>query len=370
MKTRIILITLTTALLLSAYFVFAVGTSFQDVLDTPAATNAHAAKQMLVGVTLAGKRMISVGLHGHIVYSDDQGKSWTQAAVPVSCDLLAVHFPTPKDGWVVGHDGVVLHSADAGATWSKQFDGRAAAQVMEVHYFNKESCSGCHAAPELPPVKGPTSAESACLMAEVKKFTNQGPDKPFLDVWFENEKTGFVVGAFSLIYRTDDGGKSWVPWYDRIDNTRHFHLNAIRKIGEDIFIASEQGTLFKLDQKKGRFTAIKTPYTGTLFGITGKPGALVAFGMRGNAFLSRDGGTNWQKIETGVESGVTGTVVTEEGKIILTSQGGNVLVSSDDGASFTKVKIDQPTPTNAVAAFDKNTLALVGQRGVTVQSIK
>lgn len=360
-----------TAIVLPASFAFAVAVaSFQDVLDTPSAKSTHAAKQLLVGVTLAGKRIVCVGQHGHIVYSDDMGKGWTQGAVPVSSDLLAVHFPTPQEGWAVGHDGVVLHSADAGATWSKQFDGRAAAQVMEVHYFNKDTCSACHAAPELPPPNRPMSAESACLMMEIKKFTEQGPDKPFLDVWFENEKTGFIVGAFSLIYRTDNGGKSWVPWYDRIDNPRHFHLNAIRKIGDDLFIVSEQGTVFKLDQKKGRFTAIKTPYSGTLFGIVGKPGALIAFGMRGNAFLSRDGGTNWQKVETGVQGGVTGATVTEEGKIILTSQGGQVIVSSDNGASFIRVKIDQPPPTNAVIAFDKNTLALVGQRGVMVQSIK
>ena len=41
--------------------------------------------------------------------------SWQQADVPVSSDLVAVPFPTPTHGWAVGHDGVVLHSADAGA---------------------------------------------------------------------------------------------------------------------------------------------------------------------------------------------------------------------------------------------------------------
>lgn len=370
MISKKLLTALMTAIVVPASLTFA-AVAFQDVLNTPAAKSTRAPKQMLVGATSAGKRAVCVGPSGRIIYSDDEGKNWTQATVPASSDLLAVHFPTPQEGWAVGHDGIVLHSGDAGATWTKQFDGRAAAQVMEVHYFNKDTCSACHAAPELPlPSNRPMNTEAACLMTEIKKFTDQGPDKPFLDVWFENEKTGYIVGAFSLIYRTDNGGKSWVPWYDRIDNPKHFHLNAIRKVGSDLFIVSEQGTVFKLDQAKGRFAAIKTPYSGTLFGITGKQGALVAFGMRGNAFLSRDGGTNWQKIDTGVQGGVTGSVVTEEGKIVLTSQGGQVLVSSDDGASFARVKIDQPVPTNAATAFNKNTLALVGQRGVTVQSIK
>ncbi|TWJ11095.1 WD40/YVTN/BNR-like repeat-containing protein, partial [Geobacter argillaceus] len=103
---------------------------FQDVLDTPAAKSSHAAQTLLTSVTLAGTRVVGVGQHGHIVYSDDRGKNWTQSTVPVSSDLLAVHFPSAQKGWAVGHDGVVLHSSDGGANWVKQFDGRAAAQVL------------------------------------------------------------------------------------------------------------------------------------------------------------------------------------------------------------------------------------------------
>ena len=320
--------------------------TFKDVLDLPSAASRHAATSLLIGVAMAGTRIVGVGQHGHIVYSDDQGKKWLQATVPVSCDLVAVQFPTPQKGWAVGQDGVVLHSVDGGATWVKQFDGRAAAKLMESTY-----------------------AGSAASI-EIQEFSSQGADKPFLDVCFENETTGFIVGAFSLIFRTTDGGKSWTPWYDRIDNPRRFHLYAIRSIGQDIYITAEQGTVFKLNRQADRFTAIKTPYPGSFFGITGKPGVLLAFGMRGNAYRSRDNGSNWQKVETGVPVGLVGATVTGDGKLILVSQGGHVLVSSDDGASFTLVKIGQPTPAAAVVALGPGAVALVGPLGVKVQSIK
>ena len=88
-----------------------------DPLLVPAITSAKASQAMLLSVTQAGARLVAVGEHGIIVYSDNQGKSWTQAAVPVSVTLTAVFFPDPQVGWAVGHDGVVLRSQDGGKTW-------------------------------------------------------------------------------------------------------------------------------------------------------------------------------------------------------------------------------------------------------------
>lgn len=320
---------------------------YRDVLDTGAISSRLAAKSLLNGVTLAGKRLVCAGQRGHIVYSDDQGKSWTQASVPVKCDLLALHFPDATNGWAVGHDGVVLHSSDGGATWAKQFDGRGAAQVMEKYYGSQPA-----------------------LTAEIQSYVAQGSDKPFLDVWFENASTGYIVGAFNLIFKTGDGGKSWTPWFDRIENPKRLHLYAIRPVGQELYITGEQGSVFRLDRQKERFQALTAPYKGTFFGLAGKPGSLVVFGMRGNVFRSPDGGKSWVKVETGVPAGLTGGTVTEDGRIVLVSQAGQVLVSSDNGASFVRAKVEPPVPATAVTALDRNTLVIAGLTGVKVQSIK
>lgn len=320
-----------------------------DVLDTPSTMTPLASRSLLNGITCAGKRLVAVGARGHILYSEDEGKSWKQAKVPVSSDLTAVNFPTPQKGWAVGHDGVILHSSDGGLNWVKQFDGRAALQVVSTRY--KDDGAGQFA-------------------QEIAGLVQQGPDKPFLDVWFDNDRTGYVVGAFNFIFRTDDGGATWEPWLERTDNPKRLHLYAIRRIGGDLFTVGEQGLLLKFDPKQQKFVSLKCNYNGTFFGITGKPGFLVAFGLRGNAYRSLNGGTSWQKIETGVPTTITGGMVAKNGRIVLVTLLGTLLVSQDNGATFSQEAPQQGLLSSALTETDTGTLALVGMRGVWVQAAK
>ncbi|MBU5613837.1 WD40/YVTN/BNR-like repeat-containing protein [Geomonas azotofigens] len=322
---------------------------FMDVLDTPAVITPLASRTPLNGITRAGKRLVAAGARGHIVYSDDEGRSWKQAKVPVSSDLTAVHFPTSGKGWAVGHDGVILHSADGGASWVKQFDGRIAGQVLAAWYRD---------------------AGATGLGAEIANLVKQGPDKPFLDVWFDDETTGYAVGAFNFIFRTYNGGASWEPWLERTENPKRLHLYAIRRTPDGLFVAGEQGLLLKFDSRRGVFAALDSGYNGTFFGLTGKAGVIVAFGLRGNAYRSVDGGKNWRKVETGAPTTLTGGTVTRGGDILLVTLLGGVLASHDDGATFGALPGQQGIPAAGIAETQGGALALVGMRGVRVQAAK
>src|SRR5210317_1904685 len=85
-----------------------------------------ASQSLLLDITHAGERIVTVGERGHILYSDDRGNSWRQAQVPTSQMLTAVHFYNSQRGWAVGHDGLILVSDDGGKQWRIQRDGIAA----------------------------------------------------------------------------------------------------------------------------------------------------------------------------------------------------------------------------------------------------
>jgi len=278
---------------------------------------------------VAGARIVVAGQRGHILHSDD-GKTWVQADVPASSDLTALSFPTAKDGWAVGHEGIVLHTGDGGLTWSRQIDGRKIGE----------------------------------LLAKQGGQAGQGADQPLLDVWFEDDKKGFAIGAFNLILRTEDGGQTWTPWMDRVDNPKGMHLYAIRPAGGTVYIVGEQGLVLKLDREKQRFTRVALPYRGTLFGVVGTPGMVLVHGLRGNAYRSTDGGANWTKVETGVSAGIASGAEMSDGSVVLVSQAGHVLLSTDEGATFKRVKVATAAPAFSVAEAGKGTVAVAGIGGV------
>lgn len=329
--------------------------AFQDPLEMPATHSALAVASPLTAIAPAGDRLVAVGPRGHILYSDDGGRQWTQALVPVSSDLVAVHFPTPDKGWAVGHDGVILHSTDGGHNWVKQLDGRAAAQLMVDFYTNASQSS---------------SPEAERALTEAQHFAEQGPVHPFLDVWFESDQVGFVIGAFGLAFATRDGGKSWVPWFDRMDNPSGLHLYGIRGADGRVYAVGEQGLILRLDRDKQRFVAVPGPYQGTYFGVVMSGEAIIVFGMRGNAFRSTDAGKTWSKVDTHASAGLTGGVALKDGRVVLVSQGGHVLVSADRGATFATQPVSKPAAHAGVAAVSGTGIAMVGSQGIGLESLK
>lgn len=324
-----------------------------DPLAIPAVKTPLAAVTQLIGVAQAGDRLVAVGWRGDIVYSDDAGQHWTQAPVPVSADLTAVSFPTPRQGWAVGHGGIILHSADAGATWTRQQDGNTTGALMQAYYGQLAA----------------TDPAAAKLLDDVKLNYQNGPEQPWLDVWFENERHGIVVGSFNLIMETDDGGAHWKPLMDTVDNPDALHLNSIDSVGGELYIASERGVVFHLDRDSGRFRPQPTGYTGTLFGVTGNDTVVVAYGLAGHALRSLDKGKTWEPVQTGVDTSLTAGCTLPDGRVVLATQGGQLLLGSSRATGFAPIAVSQRALFAGLEPMDKGGLLVVGTHGAQVEHL-
>jgi len=303
--------------LLQAPFVHAVN----DLMLLPAVMSEKAATSLLLDVVNTGERIVAVGERGHIIYSEDQGITWNQGRVPVSLTLTAVYFPTPRKGWAVGHDGIVLHTDDGGETWVKQLDGVEAArldlELAKKLLAAKEEDLARATAQTGDDIR--QAVEDLPYAVEDFQFeADLGAVKPLLDVWFKNEREGFVVGSFGMIYTTGDGGKTWQPAWDRIDNPDRMHYSGITKARGALFIAGEAGTLYRSTDEGLTWQVLDSPYEGSYFGVIASPEDdwVIAFGLGGNYAYSNDLGVTWQHFRSGTGAALSGGTVRSDGTVL------------------------------------------------------
>lgn len=286
-----------------------------------------AAQSLLLDIARAGERLVIVGERGHVLLSDDQGKNWKQVVVPTAAMLTAVYFPTPTQGWAVGHDGVILATQDGGNTWSLQRDGGGKA--------------------------------------------SEEPVPPLMDVWFKDENSGWAVGAFGVVLETLDGGKTWADISDRLDNPDGFHINAITgDAAGNIYAGSESGVVFRSTFEGARWDRLESGYEGSFFGmlVTSEPSAIFGLGLRGSIMRSLDGGASWQRLETGTDASFAGGVQAG-GVIYVVGSSGVLLVSRDGGDTFAKSQLEGNQSLASVFVLAGEQVLAVGQDGVRTLSV-
>ena len=295
---------------------------YSDSIQTSSTVATKAPQSLLVNSAMAGKRIFSVGGRGHILYSDNQGESWTQANSPTQMLLTAIDFIDDKMGWAVGHDSIILGTQDGGENWSILFE---AADI----------------------------------------------EKPLLDVVFFDAKNGLVTGAYGFIMRTSDGGKTWQEFMiGEID----WHFNSILRAGEHVLIAGEAGTLIRSSDQGATWEPLSSPYVGSFFGAMARPTSngheIIAFGLRGHAFSSSDIGKSWTEIETGVTTNILGGTFTPSGDTILLGAGGTVLHQTKGESNFKRIPYRGFENLSSVVAISNSNLLVFGVRGASQLNIR
>jgi len=326
----------------------------------PALQTEAASDSLILDAATNGQRILIAGEQGHILYSDDSGTSWTHAQVPVSLAITAVTFCGSNCAWVAAHDGMLLRSTDQGRSWQTNLTGvdiarlsADAAEAMinqlqaEIERANPDSLEDLEWALD----------DAQFAFEDASAATNDGVTMPLLDVWFEDQRSGYALGAYGILLQTKDG-----------DNPDSFHLYGIaRSISGALLVAGEAGTLLRSRDGGENWDRPVSPYQGSFFGIVAaNDGGLLAFGLRGNVFRSTDDGDTWSAVVTGDQRTLLSGMTQADGTIVLVGSAGAVLVSDDHGANFKSVSTSGTRVYSGVTETADGKLMLVGFGGVSI----
>ena len=340
--------------------------TLNDRLERPSQPNALATQSLLTDVQAVGDQQVMVGAAGHILLRDANGQV-QQARVPVDLLLTAVQFVDARNGWAVGHDGVVLHSADGGQTWSKQLDGRVINPLLlkaaEMQVARAEQAA--NAAPEDQQLASALD-NARFALDDAQAASASGPSRPLLGLWFRNAREGWVVGAYGIFLKTDDGGASWQS-VSGLDNPDRLHLNSVLGLGDgSLLVAGEGGRLYRSADGGERWQPTQQPTDASLYALAElSSGGIMASGFGGTLLVSDDHGASWKLHDLPVKASLYGIKQLSSGALVLAGQAG-VLLYSTDGTTFEQWHAPGKAPLLNVSETRAGQLLLVGNAGLKV----
>lgn len=257
----------------------ATGTSTADVGLLPAVAVRHVAATTFFSLEAApGGTRIAVGESGIIARSTN-GEEWVQSASPVSRTLTAVIHVDGSEWLAVGWDGIVVKSQDDGVTWSVK---RAVAE------------------------------------------NTLGLPVTLLGVYFQDARNGLSVGTGGTLLTTSDAGETWSEQILKNEDGMEVHLCGVTMSNGRAIITGEAGAMFVREPMSDVWNVVKGSNKKTLFGVTAHGDRVFAYGLLGTAFVSTNGGVNWESVASPSSRSWFGAAFLDGGALVVVGAKGSV----------------------------------------------
>ncbi|MBN2107428.1 MAG: hypothetical protein JW832_08365 [Deltaproteobacteria bacterium] len=282
------------------------------------------------------KNVWIVGNYGVIYHSADSGASWTKQESGVETLLCDIVFLDDTCGWAAGSRGLILHTADGGATWRTQESGTRR-HLLALWFADKDH--------------GWAVGEYSTILYTHdggNTWARQGEerDKIFNKVCFVDRENGWIVGEAGIMLRTVNGGAAWEPVVpeffkrasleEEYDNPRPTLFGLYFADRQHGWICGMDSTILRTTDGGGAWELLKTRKGEPVYNIFVKANRGWAVGNKGTYLLSRDGGMTWDKQEDLIKTKLllADVVFSSQNTGWIVGASGTILKSTDAGDSW------------------------------------
>ncbi|MHC1737385.1 MAG: YCF48-related protein [Ignavibacteriaceae bacterium] len=274
---------------------------------------------------------ISVGERGSVSITTNGGFDWTLQNSQTSYDLWSVHFLRYDLALAFGDNGVFLKSTDGGITWQKRF--LSPISNLTSASFIDDNIGW---------VYGPSLLYKTTDGGE--SWVSKYPGIVGISaISFASQTTGFVCTNDGRVMKSTDGGNSWTTVLSTpnpLISVNYYEIFFVDSLNG--FISGYSVQYGQLAYKTARTTDGGTSWTNmssatnydrlTKFYFLNKD---IGFAIGGpNVFKTINGGVIWQKINLGIGSDYTAVTIVNPDNIYISGKGGEMIRSMDGGSSW------------------------------------
>ncbi|MCX6350403.1 MAG: YCF48-related protein, partial [Bacteroidetes bacterium] len=261
-------------------------------------------------------------------------KSFSQSWAPITSGtkarLNAINFPTQKVGYIAGQSGTILKTTDNGNTWSALTTQPAIRNYNTIYFLNKDT--------------GWVGCDSGYIYATKDGGANwsqltSGVSTGISCINMLPNGSGYASGAFSVVLRTNDFGKTWKTQKAvSVNFTSNFMFDSADVWLTGTALSSKPGTLAHSTDAGKTWTSQTTTNGITQSNfydvqfITAKKGWLV--GAKGMIRHTTDAGaTTWSTQNSGTTNDLGNIRMLDAKTGWICGKGGSIL-STKDGANW------------------------------------
>lgn len=303
--------------------------------------------------------IIAVGDMGAVIKSNDGGKNWYNLSIGISCPIYDVEFFNSSTGIIATFKGV-FKSSDGGLSWEKINDSA----LREIQFLDNITGFGI------------TNTLSSGLL----KKTDDGGitwntilEKPngatFTDVYFYNDKIGWVATLYSGIYHTTDGGENWQ--HIQMSN----NLESIYFINDMVGFGTSEEHIYKtVDGGSNWHSVLSIDYAGFM-SVQFSNSSFGWVYSSSSVFITNDGGGSWNEYQVGnfmYDNHITSVDFNNETIGFAVGTYGILSKSTNNGVSWESIKkniVDTYTSLNDVYFKDENKGVIIGSNGTILYTL-
>jgi photosystem II stability/assembly factor-like uncharacterized protein len=258
----------------------------------------------------------AVGEFSTVIKTTDGGKNWTHLEIPLRATLHRIYFADKDNGWIVGGDpvvpswGAILKTTDGGTSWINHqpnpqqnysfldismpsrsigyiagFEGIFKTTNSGINWINTGGTYWATSVFFLDSLIGWGTNPIGTILKTINGASSWDTLYNFHWKWhkrikFYNKNLGWIVSGglydhYGTIYKTSDGGISWVL-QDSSVNVTYYDLEIIDSL--NAFVVGERGYIKYTTDGGDIWYSSTTNNTDTYFGISIKQGKVWVVG--------------------------------------------------------------------------------------------
>jgi photosystem II stability/assembly factor-like uncharacterized protein len=233
---------------------------------------------------------------GKVLKTTDTGKSWTQILSSYN-NFLKIQFVDNQNGYIIGHDDLVLKTNDGGNNWTLKRTGNSDDDLVTIFAKNRDTVF----------VAGPDDIDNNDSTNYInytynggnswsRRSLNSKQTLSSINMW--NKSRGFICLSKGGLLQTDNGFLNYNQ-----NNSLSIRIKDSKIIKDSlIIIVGDSGKIARSTNYGKTFNLISSSITEDLAGVHFANDSFgMACGAKGTILFTQNSGASWTKMTTNTQ---------------------------------------------------------------------